>query len=390
MLVFHEGLPGSGKSYEAVVYRILPALKDDRKVFAYIEGLNHEKIAEVTGLPLSYVRSNLIQIDRDDVPRIPDIVDDNSLVVIDELQNFWPASRQKCDDYITQFVAEHRHRGIDIVALGQDLRDCHALWKRRVSEKVVFTKLDYFGFGNRYAWVLYKAIAGEKFKMVTRGVRKYESQYFGTYQSHVSDDVRTDEYTDDRAIVWKKPSVLMGLIGLFLVFLLFGYIKNQFFPVSEEVEITHTETPIEKKKPVDNTQSQTEKKQSYSMPVYNDIKLFDKPDQTSGYLSQMQSVGSLRLSGLIIYSGTLFGEIEVLDKEYRVLDRISLTELADLGYQYRILGRGIEVYNSNERYVIRPWPLDDRYGQANYDPEKKALDHELAAYRIRQQMQRVF
>ena len=50
MIIFHEGLPRSGKSYEAMVKHVLEALKQGRKVFAYVEGLNHEKIAEVIGL----------------------------------------------------------------------------------------------------------------------------------------------------------------------------------------------------------------------------------------------------------------------------------------------------------------------------------------------------
>ncbi|MGL6388160.1 zonular occludens toxin domain-containing protein [Aeromonas hydrophila] len=37
MLIFHEGLPGSGKSYEALVSHIIPRLKDGRTVDAYID-----------------------------------------------------------------------------------------------------------------------------------------------------------------------------------------------------------------------------------------------------------------------------------------------------------------------------------------------------------------
>lgn len=56
MLIFHEGLPGSGKSFEACVKHIVPALQKGRKVFAYIEGLNHEKFSEVFELPQGRVK----------------------------------------------------------------------------------------------------------------------------------------------------------------------------------------------------------------------------------------------------------------------------------------------------------------------------------------------
>lgn len=49
MLIFHEGLPRSGKSYEAMVRHIIPALQKGRHVWAYIEGLNHARIAGATG-----------------------------------------------------------------------------------------------------------------------------------------------------------------------------------------------------------------------------------------------------------------------------------------------------------------------------------------------------
>jgi zona occludens toxin len=57
MLLFNEGLPRSGKSYSAMVDRIIPALKDGRAVFAHLDGLNHEKIAEASGVSLERVQS---------------------------------------------------------------------------------------------------------------------------------------------------------------------------------------------------------------------------------------------------------------------------------------------------------------------------------------------
>lgn len=89
MLIFHEGLPGAGKSYEAMVHQVIPALQKGRKVFAYIEGLNNEKIADVMGETVGYVESLLIPLTRDQVPTIHEHVENDSLVVIDELQNFF-------------------------------------------------------------------------------------------------------------------------------------------------------------------------------------------------------------------------------------------------------------------------------------------------------------
>ncbi|MDC6258787.1 type II secretion system major pseudopilin GspG [Ralstonia solanacearum] len=59
MLIVHEGLPGAGKTWEAVVKRLIPALQKGRKVYARINGLDHAKIAEVAGVELERVKELL-------------------------------------------------------------------------------------------------------------------------------------------------------------------------------------------------------------------------------------------------------------------------------------------------------------------------------------------
>jgi len=94
MIIVHEGLPGSGKSYEAAVNQIIPALLKGRKVFAYIEGLNHQKFAEVTSLSLERVNELLVPLTKEQVPTIYAHVQNDSLVIIDELQDFFPISQK--------------------------------------------------------------------------------------------------------------------------------------------------------------------------------------------------------------------------------------------------------------------------------------------------------
>lgn len=101
MIVFHEGLPGSGKSYEACVYHILPALKSGRRVVTNIEGINHTKFAELTGIPESMLRQwlicvyhpEIVDIDRRIEAQKLSILEQSgkdALIVIDEVQNLVP------------------------------------------------------------------------------------------------------------------------------------------------------------------------------------------------------------------------------------------------------------------------------------------------------------
>ncbi len=220
MLIFHEGLPRSGKSYEAMVKHVLPALKNGRKVFAYVEGLNHEKIAVINEQPLEEIQSLLIQITREQVPEIYKHVEKNSLVLIDELQNFWPNSRGKLSDEMMKFVSEHGHDGIDIIMMGQSFKDCHNAWRRRTERKVQFFKLSAVGRDSNYNWTAYQAIPDDKgevnYKKVDTGIGKYDSKYFGIYKSHTSDDVNKDHYKDSRfnILSQKKFTVIIPLFIL--------------------------------------------------------------------------------------------------------------------------------------------------------------------------------
>lgn len=70
MLVFNEGVPRAGKSYDAVKNHILPNLKKRRRVFARLNGLSHERIAAYLGMPLDEVQDLLVLVDTKDVSKL--------------------------------------------------------------------------------------------------------------------------------------------------------------------------------------------------------------------------------------------------------------------------------------------------------------------------------
>lgn len=235
MFVFHEGLPGSGKSYEAVAERIVPAVKAGRKVFAYIEGLNHEKIAEICGISTELCHTLLVQVDREQVPAIYDHVENDSLVVIDELQNFFPSGRLTLSDEMTKFVTEHRHRGLDIIGMGQSIADIHTLWRRRCERKMQFLKMSMVGMDDSYKWSAYQGSQNDRgeitFTKIKSGTRKYDPVYFGTYASHTSDTSNTDTYGDDRLNIFKSSAFKYGLpaaaaIGCYAIYYLVGFFST--------------------------------------------------------------------------------------------------------------------------------------------------------------------
>ncbi|MGT2491271.1 zonular occludens toxin domain-containing protein [Cupriavidus basilensis] len=113
MFIFHEGLPRSGKSYEAMAKRIIPALQKGRKVWARLNGMDYDKVAEASGLPVERVRELLHEIPEADVLKWADLVENDALVILDEMQNFWPNGQRNFPPDQLKAIAEHGHRGPD-------------------------------------------------------------------------------------------------------------------------------------------------------------------------------------------------------------------------------------------------------------------------------------
>ena len=205
MFTFHEGLPGCGKSYEAMVKQIIPALTKKRKVFARINGLNYEQIAELAGLTEDECKELLIHVSEEDTPRIYEIAEKDSLIILDELQDFWP-SRSKPPQEIMQWVAKHRHDGQDIIGMGQSLADVHHLWRRRCERKLQFQKLSMLGTDKRYKWTMNQGVPNAKgeveFRKLKTGTTTYDPKYYGSYASHSVDTENTGTYQDARLNVF--------------------------------------------------------------------------------------------------------------------------------------------------------------------------------------------
>ncbi|HGF7227516.1 TPA: zonular occludens toxin domain-containing protein [Vibrio cholerae] len=262
MIIFHEGLPRSGKSYEAVVKHIIPALASGRKVFARINGLNYEKLAELAGITVERCRELLIHIEESQVLDVYRHIDQDSLLVLDELQNFFPNQRKPLDPKMMRFIAEHGHYGLDILILGQSFNDIHSVWRRRTERKVMFLKLSAVGKDNSYNWTAYQAIPQNdrdpKWNKAANGIEKYDSKFFGSYASHVPSVDNKGAYADGRFNIFNRKSLRYGLPAL-LLFGCYGiyYISNFF----------SDESPITKPKPTSPSSSSAPAPASQAAPV---------------------------------------------------------------------------------------------------------------------------
>jgi zona occludens toxin len=364
MIVFHEGLPRSGKSYEACVMHILPALKEGRRVVTNIEGIDHSKFSELSGLPIKiveqYLRCVFVRDDMDEQRRL--IIEEtqkDNLIVIDEIQNLFPSGREKLEPEWMRYISEHGHDGLDVILMGQDRRDCHNMWRRRIQRVITFKKLTALGKEGSYAWACYEATSPEKFQKVTSGTRNYEEKYFGLYKSFTDGTTHKSAYIDKRATVWNNAGFKLGMpaVGIALVFALWhlvGFFSVQEEPEPEQVAQADQMPKVRRAAPTvgDNAPPSKEEPEEPTEPAYEPLDVFD----------ELQHKNRLRLSAVVVPTSgddaRIHAYVDVLNEGYHVQDRFTAASLRDLGWKVSYRDAGLMLTKGDRSIIVRPWPID--------------------------------
>lgn len=373
MLIFHEGLPGAGKTYEAVAKHLLPAVERGRTVVTNIDGFNDPQCltacSELLAIPIHTISARIKYLNDDEVKEVWKYAEQNCLLIIDEVQNYWPVKKTKLGEEITEFISKHRHLGIDIICIGQDLRDTHNLWKRRIDRKVKFRKLDALGAVNRYQWIAYKAIGELKFEKTTEGIETYQKRYFDTYKSLVSDDANTEVYGDKRAVLWNSPFmrfvlafVLIG--GLFLPW----YIYRQF--QADTTSLVNTKT--KENQDVKHDYKTNPDKPSPALP--DTPKPPGEPTQKPeyhrspgrDYIEVLADQYRARLGGVLSTGTKQEVIVEFRDESMRVKERLTLLALLHLGWTVRPYGITMAEIQKGDRIIfLSSWPVETLTGVSN-------------------------
>lgn len=373
MIVFHEGLPRSGKSYEALV-QVVAWLKEGKKVVTNISGINTEKISGYTGIPEAALKNQIRVITDDEVREIWKAVplpeDDGKgekdlHIVIDELQDFFPVGRERPSKELSRWVSSHGHAGWHILAMGQDLRDCHNIWKRRVQRKIVFTKQTALGREGHYKWELYEAIAPEKFRTMGSGSKKYDSAYFGMYASHVEGTEQTGALMDKRGIIWHHPGFKYGVPLAILTAIYAVYHLSGFFKGEEALQKPQYYQQVKQKNIVDkkNVGKQTEKEEE-PPPI--------------DYVDKLANKHKLRLAGVIDGAdGMMLASIEVMNSTFHLKERFTVSDLEAMGWKVERTGYGLKIVKAAKgrvvEHVVRGWPVDPFGRVANRTRESKTV-----------------
>lgn len=382
MIIFHEGLPRSGKTYEACIW-LIEWIRQGHKIVTNIEGLDFDRIAHLCNLTPNQARASVRVLTSAEMERLPQSVplpgedgqggEKDLYLILDEIQDVFPCRSTRLDAVTSKWFASHGHAGWHMLLLGQDSRDVHTLIRRRIQRRIVFTKLTGVGLEDRYKWEAYEAVRPEKFQAMGSGTKRYDPTYFGVYKSHVQGTEQTGALMDSRANVFKQPVFRVALAGFVLFAVLGTWGLTDFFshgPVEVAQEPVPEPAPAPPPAPA---RAPTPVHPSASVPPVSAPAPEPPPPPPDleqdpiDYLDALARKYRLRLSGLIMSlddPGKVHAVVEIIDDTFHLKESFSLQELRDMGWQIDFKSFGLilstERSQSGARlqHVVRPWPID--------------------------------
>jgi len=410
MLVFNEGVPRSGKSYDAIKDHVLPALKRGRKVFARINGLDdpdrRSKIAAYLGMSAERLDELLIFVPTAQVKRLFIATKDHNLedgewkiddklkdalFVIDEVHEFYVASREPIHPAIEQFFALCGQNGMDGVLMSQWYRRLHSAVRARLERKNVFQKLTAVGLQKRYTATRYHAVAPDRYEKVGTDTLSYDPEIFPLYKGYADGAGNTEVYTAGGRTVWRKIGVLAVVVvpavcAALWVFLHFfggdsglakeatGKTRLGPAPATVGVQPGQPSPPpsAEKAAPVKPAASPNSLHPSY------DTK--GMPPEV-GYLFDMSAQARPRLAALAhVEGGKDWAVIEWREDQGHVLERLSLDQVRELGVVAEVHGYGVKLRYGPQVIVVTAWPVDMPNSSAEANQAQTVQDARQSGY----------
>lgn len=193
MITLISGIPGSGKSLNAVSRYLLPALKANRRVVTNISGLDLLLVSVYIDLDPQEVEKNLIIQDEFSTEIIQEVCKQNDLIIIDEAQLYWNSRdfKEQENKNVLAILQKHRHYGQDYVFLTQNIDQVDVGIRRLCAVHYRLVKLSNVGLPTKTQVKIYPdAMGSEAFAPTATQVWSIDKRIFSLYRSHVSDEVK--------------------------------------------------------------------------------------------------------------------------------------------------------------------------------------------------------
>lgn len=372
MIVGKEGQPRSGKSYETVKLDILEALKAERRVYARLNGLDHEKIAAYIDKPVERVRELLYVLRDDEVlsTLVCDTQPDGSLsfphiergalVIVDEVHEYWPTGRAPLAQRNEDFFAKHGHVGLDVCVMSQDFKEVHRSIVRRLQRKNLYVKLDALGKDQSYSVRMYTAPAAGKFELMGSEKRDYDPSIFPLYHGIQPGVESNAVYKTGSRTLWqtaKKPAILVAIalvVGLFFIFRFFTG-GGGVVPETKATKVV----PVEAKR-AQAVQAAREARGVLPQPV-TPVTAPKPPKPAVKYPAGVAYVVDLLEDGRARFAGKIGGRMLLEIRQPgggQVLERLTSQQFEALGWTVESMPYGARATYADKTVIFTPWPVD--------------------------------
>lgn len=236
MIFLLLGAPGGGKSYEAVVYHVLPALQCGRKVVTNLP-LDLERFKQIdpafpglievrtvagpvrgqwapggegSAFKVSKVPTQ-VDITRRPFAGVWDYYDEwqhekdgtGPLYVIDECHLALP--RGSTDRQVEEWFSLHRHFRCDVLLITQSYGKVSRAIVDLVQVVYRVRKNVALGSANSYTRKVQDGVRGE---VVNTAIRRYERKFFGLYRSHTQTGAGREALASDVRPIWRHWSFM--------------------------------------------------------------------------------------------------------------------------------------------------------------------------------------
>jgi len=194
MISCYEGLPGAGKTYDAM-RKLLDNLAQGRRILTNISGPGQEEKQEIIkhflNLDDSQLKKNLVALQDHQVAEFWDHTEPGDLIIIDEAQNFFNARdwQTKTNRAFGKWASEHRHIGVDLILITQNVERIESSVRSLIEFTYRYKKLSMFGDWIKKKYVRF-CYYGPTLDQIGQKTCTYDPKIFKCYKSYFKDGTK--------------------------------------------------------------------------------------------------------------------------------------------------------------------------------------------------------
>lgn len=238
-IILFSGTPGTGKTLSVMEFHLLKSLREGRKVYHNIRGVNLHKICAFLDLEYYDLKKLCVYIGEEegDINDYFKNVEPGSLSIIDEAHSYMSGEKYRSLSHLKQFISLHRHNGNDVILITQHPDDIWSTIIKRVEQTHYLKKHPTKGaeYYKEYIYAKFK-IEGEA---LIEHTRKQNQKIFPLYQSR---QFTQKKEINLRASPWQNPQVRFKIgVAVFCIILMIVVISINGVPLMVHAKDTSIE-----------------------------------------------------------------------------------------------------------------------------------------------------